>query len=70
MEMCKLSTTSVELVGRRCTWNVYGIQYTGTIRCVITKDGGIYKKGDWLVRVDGSGHGANVIGDLSKLLED
>ena len=57
-----------QLVGRRCTWNVYGIQYNGEIVRVITTNNGCYQPGDWVVKLD-DGSFANVIGDESKLIE-
>ena len=62
--MFKAADTS--LIGRKCRWTVWGVTYTGTIENVITDDTGPYRKGDWMVKVDGGGN-ANVIGCESKL---
>jgi len=63
--------TDQSLVGRRVKWNVYGINYTGTIVRVIKDPDplSLYRPGDWVVHTDGrTPSGALVIGSAEKLL--
>jgi len=65
----KFDPTDLDLVGRRCTWNIYGVQYTGTIVRVVANAEAFHEPGDWIVEVDGGGIGG-VIGQEEKLLVD